>query len=118
MRSTNLVLFLILLNAAAGVAAAGLALDVAPSTGASGIIGDTSGDLEDREVNRPASDELIGSFFGVGALIQSIRNIVFFGPEMLRNLGAPPIIINGFQTVLIFIVSFDVAEAVTGRNLS
>jgi hypothetical protein len=118
MRSTNLVIFLVLLNAAAGIAAVGLGLDVTASTGADGVIQTASDDLENREVNRPASDELIGSFFGVGALIQDIRLIIFYGPEMLRGLGAPDIIIDGLQGVIAFVVVFDVAEAISGRILS
>jgi len=37
---------------------------------------------------------------------------------MLRNLGAPGLLVTGFETVLIFVLGFDVAEAITGRRLS
>jgi len=118
MRSTNIVIFLVLLNVAAGVGATVAPGDVVPATGASGEIDSVADDVQNREVKRPASDELIGSFFGVGALITTIKNVVFFGPEMLRNLGAPGVLVSGFETVLVFVVAFDIAEAVTGRNLS
>jgi len=118
MRSTNLVIFLVLLNAAAGVVTVAAPGVVNPVVGADDEIADAAGSAEDREVDRRGSTELIGSFLSVGSLIQTIAGIVFAGPEMLRNLGAPDILITGFEVVLVFIIAFDVAEAITGRQLS
>jgi hypothetical protein len=118
MRSTNLVLFLVLLNAAVGIVAVAAPVDIDPVAGGDQAIEDSASDVENREVNRRGSSELIGSFLGVGSLINSVSNIIFLGPEMFRNLGAPDILISGFEAVLVFVVGFDVAEAVTGRLLS
>lgn len=118
MRSTNLVIFLALLNVAAGIFAVAAPVNVTVSTGASGEIDATGEALADREISRPASGELIGSFLGLADLIERLRNIIFYGPEMLRALGAPAILVDGFEGVLLFVMLFDVAEAVTGRGLS
>jgi hypothetical protein len=118
MRSTNLILFLILLNASAGIVAATGPTNLSPSTGGSDVIVRAQGDVVERETNQPTSEEIIGSFFGLGKLIQAIDDIIFAGPNMLQMLGMPNILVTGFKTSVIFIVGFDVAEAVTGRPLS
>jgi len=118
MRSTNLVIFLVLLNVGAGITAAVAPVPVSVATGGDDVIGETNNQLSDREVNQPSSGEITGSFFGVGSIIQTIDSILFAGPNMLENLGLPSVIADGFKTVLVLIVSFDVAEAITGRVLS
>lgn len=118
MRSTNLVLFLVLLNVSAGIIAVAAPVDVDPLVGGQTEIKDTAGTVEDRDVSRRGSGELIGSFLGLGSLIQDIGTIIFYGPEMLRNLGAPGLIVTSFEVVLVFVLGFDVAEAITGRQLS
>lgn len=118
MRSTEIVIFLVLLNVATGVVAVAAPTPVNPATGGGGQIDSATGDLENRTTNQPATDEITGSFFGVGAVIQTIDGIIFHGPNMLANLGMPRIFVGGFKTVLTLVVAFDIAEAVTGRVLS
>jgi len=76
--------------------------------------------MNTRTIDKKASsaDQLPGAFFGVGSLIQTIDSIIFAGPNMLANLGMPRIIAGAMKTVVVFVVGFDVAEAVTGRQLS
>jgi hypothetical protein len=118
MRSTNLILFLILLNASAGIVAATGPTNLSPSAGGSDVIVRAEGEIVERESNQPSSEEIIGSFFGLGKLLQSIDQVLFAGPNMLQRLGMPAILVTGFKTAVIFIAGFDVAEAVTGRKLS
>jgi hypothetical protein len=118
MRSTNIVIFLVLLNAAAGVAGAIAPTPIDPSTNIGGEVDQTSSVVADREVNQPSADEITGSFFGVGKLIQQIDGLVFAGPNMLVALGMPSLIGSAIKGVFVFVVAFDVAEAVTGRRLS
>jgi hypothetical protein len=118
MRSTNLVIFLVLLNVSAGIVAVASPVDVDPLTGGDQEIDNTAGEVEDRNVSRRGSGELIGSFLGLGGLIRDVGTVIFYGPEMLRNLGAPGLLVSGFEVVLIFVMGFDVAEAITGRRLS
>lgn len=118
MRSTNLVIFLVLLNVSAGIVAVAAPVDVDVLTGGDQKIDDTAGEVENRNVSRRGSGELIGSFLGLGTVIQTIGTVIFYGPEMLRNLGAPGLLVSGFEVVLVFVLGFDVAEAITGRQLS
>ncbi|MDR9412757.1 MAG: hypothetical protein RI531_09115 [Haloferacaceae archaeon] len=118
MRSTNIILFLVLLNVAAGVTTAVAPVPVSIATGGDGTIGATSGSLGDQEVNEPSADEITGSFLNNANIIQTIDDIIFMGPNMLVNLGMPLIFAAGFKLVLGFVVAFDIAEAVTGRQFS
>jgi hypothetical protein len=118
MRSTNLVLFLVLINAAAGVTAVAAPADVTPTVGGGDEIESASSNVEDRQVDRRGSSELIGSFLALGGLIRTIDNIIFFAPNMFQNLGAPSLVTNGFKGIFLFVVTFDIAEAITGRLLS
>jgi hypothetical protein len=118
MRSTNIIIFLVLLNASAGVVAALSPAQISPNAGSSDVIETARGDVVERESNQPSSEELIGSFFGVGEVIQAIDSIIFAGPNMLRRLGMPGLFVTGFKTLVAFVAAFDVAQAVTGRQLS
>lgn len=118
MRSTNIIIFLVLLNASAGIVAATGPTNLSPSAGASDVIVSAEGEILERETNQPSSEEIIGSFFGLGKLLQAIDGVLFSGPNMLQRLGMPLIFVAGFKTVVIFVAGFDIAEAVTGRNMS
>jgi len=118
MRSTQLVLFLVLLNVGAGIAAAAIPADISPQTGGQNEIDEAENDVEDRDFGRIPGSELVAAFFSVMEMIEDVRGIVFYGPEMLVNLGAPRLLVTGFETVLAFVVAFDIGEVVTGRILS
>jgi len=118
MRSTNLILFLVLLNVAAGVTTAVAPGPVAVATGADAEIQGANDALGDRSVTQPSADEVTGALFGNAGIIETIDNILFLGPNMLQNLGTPAILVGGFKTVLGFVVAFDIAEAITGRQFS
>jgi len=81
MRSTNLVIFLVLLNVSAGIVAVASPVAVDPLVGGDKEIDDTAGDVENRDVSRRGSGELIGSFLGLGSLIQDVGTIIFYGPR-------------------------------------
>ena len=118
MRSTNLILFLVFLNFAAIILSATVPIDVSIAAGGGSEIETASGDVENRDVNQPSADEITGSFLGGAGLIQNIATILFAGPNMLVNLGMPSIFRTAFMTVLTFVISFDVYEAVSGRQMS
>ena len=119
MRSTNIVLFLLLLNfSAAIVAGAGIA-EIDPTTGQDDVLLTTYNDsIADRQQQQPAQEELIGSFFDSGNFIRDLDNIIFGGLNMLVNLGMPAIFATGAKTFIGFIVFIDAVEATTGRRLS
>jgi len=118
MRSTNIILFLVLLNVAAGVTTAIAPGPVSVATGADGTIEGASAQLGDQEVNEPQAGEVTGSILNNANLLQIIDDVIFMGPNMLVNLGMPDIFGSGFKLVLGFVVAFDVAEALTGREFS
>jgi len=123
MRSTNIIIFLICLNAAAAVVGAGLGgqLGVEPTVGGDSKIEDAGADVTNA-TESPSAGALSGTLLGFvkagGSVIGAIDKIVFMGPNMFINLGAPSILIDPFKVVLIFVFGFDVAEVLSGRILS
>jgi hypothetical protein len=118
MRSTNIILFLVLLNVAAGITTGIAPGPVGVATGADGTIESASAQLGAQEVNEPQAGEVTGSILNNANVLQTIDDIIFMGPNMLANLGMPLIFASGFKLVLGFVVAFDIAEAVTGREFS
>jgi len=117
MRSTNLVIFLVLLNVSAGISGV-MFPGPLDATMSSSAIETTDQQLGSNNVSQPSADEVTGAFLENGNIIQQISNIVFRGPNMLEALGMPSIFVNGFKLVFGFVVAFDVAEAITGRRFS
>jgi len=118
MRSTNIVIFLVLLNATAGFAGVLFPTPLDPALGQDSKIENASSSLSTAEPSEPAAGEVTGSILENAGLIQTIDAIVFAGPNMLGQLGMPGIFVGGFKAVLGFVVAFDVAEVVSGREFS
>jgi len=123
MRSTNIIIFLICLNAAAAVVGAGLGsqLGVAPSVGGDGQIEDASNAVDSETENTSAgalSGTLLGFVTVAGGVVSAIDSVIFAGPNMFISLGAPALLIDPFKVVVAFIFAFDVAEVLSGRILS
>jgi hypothetical protein len=119
MRTPQIVLLLVLINSAAFGVTAMSPVDVSPAA-----TGDSEIDSAREEIDsaNPGSTEgqgvLIGGFNAAMNAIDSIRNVVFYGPEMLISLGAPVVLIGIFEATLAFVVGFDVLQAFTGRQFS
>jgi hypothetical protein len=123
MRSTNIIIFLVCLNAAAAVVSAGLGgqLGVQATVGGDADIQQAGSNVTDATENPSAgalSGTLLGFVSAAGSVISAIDQVIFLGPNMFINLGAPSILIDPFKVVLIFIFGFDVAEVLSGRILS
>jgi len=120
MRSTNIILFLVLLNVAAGITTGIAPGPVGVATGADGTIDSASAQLgtPNSTVNEPQAGEVTGSILNNANILQTVDDIIFMGPNMLANLGMPIIFASGFKLVLGFVVAFDIAEAITGREFS
>lgn len=119
MRTPQIVLFLVLLNSAAFAISVAAPVDVAPTTGGESEIDsakDTIGQTEPGQTE--GQGVLIGGFNAAMNAIDGIRNVVFYGPEMLINLGAPAVLIGVIEGALVFVVGFDVLQAFTGRQMS
>jgi len=118
MRAPNLVIFFVLIFGVAGILPAVAPGAVALDTGEAGSIADARDDLKNQEVNQPSADEVTGSILNNGNILQTISAVLFGGPTMLRNLGMPAAFVSVMTLVLGFVLAFDIAEAVTGRDFS
>jgi len=118
MRSTQIVIFLVILNFSAVMMTAAVPGLTVDGFGAESDIEETAAYLDDRDVNQPSSDEITGSFLGGANVIERISKVVFYGPEMLSALGLPRLLVTMFELVLVFVVAFDIFEAVTNRRMS
>jgi len=120
MRSTQLVIFLVLLNTMTFAAATVIGGDIGlrPHTGGSGVISDSQEDVRDITGQQSGIDEFIGSQLLGVTVLSRIYETIFFGPEMLKNIGVPAVITDGFVAVLTFVFAFDIAEFLRGGKLS
>jgi len=127
MRSPNIVIALVILNAVALISGIIFPADIVMATGADGQIESSISELRTcaegqtekcAEVQQPSSDEITGGFIRNIGVIQAIDDIVFMGPNMLVNLGMPDIFAAGFKSVLALVVAFDIVEFFTGREAS
>jgi len=100
MRSTNIILFLVLLNVAAGVTTAIAPGPVSVATGADAKIQGASSELGNGSVNEPQAGEVTGSILNNANILQTIDDVIFMGPNMLVNLGMPSIFKDGLLLVL------------------
>lgn len=121
MRSTQIVIFLVALNAAALVvsAALGPAFGLQPNIGGDGTIENAQDSSRQQfESSRTGVGEFVSASFMAADFLRSIDDVVFAGPNMLISLGAPPILINPFKGLIIVVVGIDVAEILSGRVLT
>jgi len=119
MRSTNIVLFLLLLNLSAGVMASAGIVDVqveVPGGDQIELVENSS--VIERQQDQPSADEVTGGFLDAGRFIREMRVILGTGPAMLNTLGVPSIITNGLYVILGFVLIYDAFEAFTGRVMS
>ena len=119
MRSTNIVLFLLLLNLSAGVMASAGIVDVqmdVPGGDQIELVENSS--VIEREQDQPSADEVTGGFLDAGRFIREMRTILGAGPAMLNTLGVPSIITDGLFVILGFVLVYDAFEAFTGRVMS
>lgn len=118
--SLQLVVFLILLNGAAGaITASGAAdaLNIGPNPG-----GDEVTDIENRPGtlgSEAASNEgtLYTLYSSVTRAFDGVIALAFYGPIMLENLGIPSWITQMFSGVVTLIVTVDVIYLLTGRDM-
>lgn len=117
--SLQLVLILVLLNSAAGAfVASGVADDmgVQPSVGGDDKIEAGNESASQVNVSSGTGDTLFSLFSSIGGVFEAVYNVVFFGPQMLANLGIPGWATTMFNSIVTFIVGADAAYLLTGRS--
>ena len=118
--SVQLVMFLIILNAVAGVVTVsglGAALDIDPDTGAEDRIQrsiDTA--AEDVEPTQGITDTLFSMFVSVTMTFSTIVNLMTYGTTMVINLGMPAWIVRPFEGIVYIIIAADLMHMLTGRD--
>lgn len=118
--STKLVIFLMLMNAAAGMmVASGVAedLNIQPNPGGDTRVNETKQNASQVKAGGGLGSTLFTMYSTVADTLDSIYTLAFYGPEMLENLGVPGFLTDMFNGVLTVIVGADIVYALTGRDI-
>lgn len=121
MRSTNLLIILVALNASAvlvGATGLGAALGYQPVVGGDGVIDDAEADAGEIDAERSAIDTFVSGVITAAQTLLSMFSVVIAGPRMLINLGAPSSIVAFLSAPLYLLVSIDILEVISGRQLT
>lgn len=119
-RTANLVIFLILLNAAAGfLVASGWTEDVGvtPEPGGDEHVENTTNASQNVKPSGGLLGTLFALFNSVTKSFQAMIGIVFAGPLLLANLGIPNWVLGFFFAPLYFIVALDIIYLLVGRRI-
>lgn len=122
MRSTNILIFLVALNASAVVlAGAGLTGDLGyqPTPGGDDRIEQANQTAGDIDANKGgAFDTFVGAVISAASTLTTVFGVVTAGPQMLINLGAPAFVIYPLATPLYILVGVDLLQVISGRDLT
>lgn len=122
MRSTNILIFLVALNASAIViGAVGLGADLGyqPTIGGDGEIQNANESAANVEAQSDSAfDTFVGAVISAASTITTILGVVTAGPQMLVNLGVPAFIVLPLATPLYILVGIDILQIISGRDLT
>jgi hypothetical protein len=122
MRSTNILIFLVALNASAVVlGAAGVSQSVGydPNIGGDAQIESANESVGDVNTNKGSGfDTFVGAVISAASTLTDVFGIVIAGPTMLINLGAPGFIVYPLATPLYLLVGIDILQIISGRDLT
>lgn len=120
MRPTiQIVIFLVLLNLAAGLITAsglGAALAINPEVGGNDAVSDTQDEASSVEPSQGRLDTLFSLFTSTADTMNSIFKLVFYGPAMLANIGIPSFITTFIFGAAGIVVAADVIHYLAGRG--
>jgi len=117
--STRAVIFLIFLNAAAGVfVASGVAADwgVSPTPGGDDALNDAKDSASSIQGDGGFAQTLFGAFAGAANAFETIFGVVFAGPLMISNLGVPAWLVGFVFAPTYLIVPIDLVYLLTQRR--
>jgi hypothetical protein len=121
MRSTNIVIFLVLLNASAvfiGASGLGGDLGYTPTIGGDDQISDAEDAARDVSASRSALDNFIAGIIAAAETMGTIFGIVIAGPQMFINLGVPGPLVAFVAAPLYILVGIDVLQIISGRDIA
>jgi hypothetical protein len=120
MRSTNIVVFLVLVNSAAVlVGSVGIAdVGAAPEIGQDNTIQSAQDEAFRITTERSALDAFISGIIAAAGSVQTVFEVAVAGPLMLANLGVPGPVVTFLTAPLYIIVALDILQVLSGRSLS
>lgn len=122
MRSTNILIFLVALNASAvviGAVGVGADLGYQPTIGGDGEIQNANESAANVEAQSDSAfDTFVGAVISAASTITTILGVVTAGPQMLINLGVPAFIVLPLATPLYILVGIDILQIISGRDLT
>jgi hypothetical protein len=120
MRSANILVALILLNGAAGFAAAMPVTDdlgYQPSIGGGEQIAEAQAAGEQIQSDRSSLDQFVGGIITGATTLTTMFAVVVAAPQMLINLGAPPLLVTFLAAPLYIYVGLDIVSVLMRRDI-
>lgn len=120
MRSTNLLIILVLLNASAVMVGA-IGMDdigYSPEIGGGDQIADAESEARSLSTERSALDQFVAGVIAAVDTVRTIFGVVIAGPQMLANLGVPGPIVAFFAAPIYILVGLDLLQIISGRSIS
>lgn len=120
LRSTNVVVLLVLLNASAvmvGALPVSDDLGYQPAIGGDDSINEAQQTGEQIQSDRSSLDQFVGGIIAAASSIAVILSVVVAGPQMLINLGAPTVLVTFVAAPLYILVALDLLQVLSGRDI-
>lgn len=120
LRSTNVLVVLILLNSTAiFVGALPVAGDLGyqPQVGGGDKIDEATDAGQDIQSERSALDQFVGSIITAANTLTTMFDVVVAGPTMLTNLGVPGALVTLVTAPLYVYVGLDLLQVLSGRDI-
>jgi hypothetical protein len=120
LRSTNIVVFLVCLNAAAALMGATAFGQVgpAPEIGGDQAIEDARDQGREISTDRSALDQFVSGIIAAASSVSIIFEVALAGPTLFLNLGVPAPLVAFVAAPLYIIVGLDVLQVLSGRDLA
>jgi|APHM01.1.fsa_nt_gi hypothetical protein len=121
MRSTNILIILVALNASAVlVGSIGLGAEAGynPTVGGDDRIEEANQSASNVEGSGGVIDSFVGAVLNAASQLVTIFSVVVAGPQMLLNLGVPGPIVALVAAPLYIVVGIDLLEVISGRQLT
>jgi hypothetical protein len=121
MRSTNILIILVLLNSSAvlvGTLPVSGDLGYQPSIGGSEEITKAQSAGQEIKSERSSLDQFVGGIIAAASTISTMLGVVVAGPRMLINLGAPAALVTFLAAPMYVIVGLDLLQILSGRDIT
>jgi len=119
MRSTNILVFLIVLNASAtfvGVLPVAGDLGYQPTVGGGEAVAEAQDAGQQIQSERSSLDQFVGGIIAAAETLTTMLGVVVAGPRMLINLGAPAALVTLLAAPLYIVVGLDLLQILSGRQ--